>query len=77
MIPDAPTQTITVSELVRGDRLIVPMVGNIETVLNNDDGLVSTDRTGPTSAYMWDPDDPIDVVSRAAGSNSPGGEGGS
>ena len=68
MIPDAPTETIAVAQLVPGDRVIMPMLGNIETVLANDDGLVSTDGTGPNSAYMWLPDDPIDVVSRATGS---------
>lgn len=69
MIPDAPTETIRVYELAKSDRLIVPMTGEIETVLAPPrDGLVSTDGTGPHSAYMWDPNDPIDVVSRATGS---------
>jgi hypothetical protein len=63
-VPDAPTQTVRVAELVPGDRVIVPMVGEIETVTNNDDGLVSTTGTGPNSAYMWRPGDPICVVSR-------------
>lgn len=65
MIPDAPTQTITVAELVHGDRVIMPMLGTIETVLENRDGLVTTDGTGLDSAYLWNTDDPIDVVSRA------------
>jgi hypothetical protein len=70
MIPDAPTQTIRVVDLVPGDRVIVPMVGNIETVMGNDGGLVSTNGTGPDSAYMWLPGDPIDIVSRTTGSNA-------
>ncbi len=73
LIPASPTQTVRVVELVPGDRVIVPMVGNIETVLGNDGGLVSTDGTGPDSAYMWGDDDPIDVVNRTTGSNAPGG----
>jgi hypothetical protein len=74
MIPDAPTQTVRAAELVAGDAVIVPMVGNVETVTRNDDGPVSTNGTGPDSAYMWRADDLIDVVSRTTGSNSPNGE---
>lgn len=64
MIPNAPTETVRASELVAGDSVIVPMVGNIEIVLRNEGGLVSTTGTGTDSAYMWGADDPIDVVSR-------------
>lgn len=63
-IPDSPTQTVRVAELAPGDRVIVPMVGNIETVLSNGAGLVSTDGTGLDSAYMWGADDLVDVVTR-------------
>lgn len=69
-IPDSPTQTIRVAELVPGDQLIVPMVGNVETVLSNKDGTVSTDGTGPDSAYMWNADDSIHIVSRGKGGAS-------
>lgn len=72
MIPDAPTQTVRAADLAPGDQVIVPMVGNIETVMGNDGGLVSTNGTGPNSAYMWGADDPIDVVSRTTGSSSGG-----
>jgi hypothetical protein len=69
MIPDSPTETISVSELTTGDRVIMPMTGEIETVLAPpDNGLVSTSGTGPSSAYMWNAGDPIDVISRATGS---------
>jgi hypothetical protein len=50
------------------------MVGNIETVISSDGGLVVTDGTGLDSAYMWGADDPIDVVSRAIGSDPSSGE---
>jgi hypothetical protein len=73
LVPDAPTQTVRVAQLAPGDRVIVPMVGNVETVLTSDGGLVSTDGTGPGSAYMWGADDPIDVVSRTTGSSLSGG----
>lgn len=63
-IPDSPTQSIRVADLVAGDAVIVPMVGNVETVTKNEGGLVSTDGTGPASAYMWRPDDQVDVVTR-------------
>jgi hypothetical protein len=53
-----------VADLVVGDAVIVPMVGSIETVTGTGNGLVSTDGTGPDSAYMWNADDLVDVVTR-------------
>lgn len=63
-VPGAPTQTVRVADLVAGDSVIIPMVGSIETVISNADGLVVTDGTGLDSAYLWCPDDSIDIVSR-------------
>ncbi|MGX6605622.1 hypothetical protein ACWKSP_26340 [Micromonosporaceae bacterium Da 78-11] len=52
------------AELIAGDAVIVPMVGNIETVTKNESGLVSTDGTGSDSAYLWNTDDLVDVITR-------------
>ena len=74
MTPDAPTQTVRAAELIAGDSVIVPMVGNVETVISNQNGLIVTDGTGPDSAYMWADDDLIDVVSRVCAPYSSGVE---
>lgn len=60
--PDFATRTTRVADLTPGDRVVIPMVGNIETVTANSDGLVSTSGTGPDSAYIWLPADEIDIV---------------
>lgn len=63
--PDFATRTVRVADLAPGHHVIIPMVGNVETVLANRDGLVSTSGTGPDSAYMWLTSDCVSVVDDA------------
>lgn len=67
--PDSPTETIRADQLRPGHTIHMPATGGLETVtaatVTGPYVLITTDGTGPNSAYQWPVGDMVDVVATA------------